>query len=113
MVLLPVTGHPERLDRDAMKYLPEVLGRKETNWSYEKEVRLYASLEEQDRDGECYIEIPKSAIREVYLGLRSDETTRMIAECIRTREQYRHLRIFKMIQHDSVFKLVPQEIVDG
>jgi hypothetical protein len=113
MVLLPVTGHPKRLDRYAMKYFPEVLGRKETNWSYEKEIRLYARLDEPDKDGEYYIEIPKSAVREVYLGLRSDEKTRTIAERIRTQEQYRHLRIFKMIQHDAAFKLLPQEIVHG
>ncbi|MCX5917210.1 MAG: hypothetical protein NTX30_11115, partial [Deltaproteobacteria bacterium] len=114
MVLLPVIGDPKKLnDEYAMKYFPEVLRRKETNWSYEKEIRLYARLQERDKDGQYYIEMPKSAIREVYLGLRSDETTRVIAERIRGREQYRHLRIFEMIRHETAFKLTPREIVDG
>ena len=113
MVLFPITGKPERLDAYAMKHFPEVLGRKQTDWSYEREVRLYGRLDEQDKDGEYYIQIPKSAIREVYLGLRSDESARANAESIKMREQYRHLRIFKMTKHDSAFKLVPQEIVDG
>jgi hypothetical protein len=113
MVLFPVTGHLGRLDEIAIKLFPEVLSRKETNWSYEKEIRLYASLDEPDNDEQYYIEMPRSAIREVYLGLRSDQTMRMTAEQIRGDEQYRHLRIFKMIQHESAFKLTPQEILDG
>jgi hypothetical protein len=112
MVLFPVTGKRETLDVYAMKHFPEVLGRKQTDWGYEKEVRLYARLDEQDKDGEYYIEIPKSAIREVYLGLRSDDTTTLKAKSIKMREQYRDLRIFKMTKHDSAFKLIPQEIVD-
>jgi len=113
IVLLPVTGCPARLDEYAIKCFRDVLGRKETNWSYEKEIRLYGSLEEQDKDGYYYIEMPKSAIREVYLGLRSDDTTRTTAEYIRKREDYRHVRIFKMLQHKSEFKLTPQEILYG
>jgi hypothetical protein len=73
MVLLPVTGHPARLDEYAAKCFREVLGRKETNWGYEKEIRLYGSLQEQEKDGHYYIEVPRSAIKEVYLGLRSDD----------------------------------------
>ncbi len=113
MVLLPITGHFESLDAYALKCFSEVLGRKETNWSYEKEIRLYARMDEQDKDGHYYIEMPKSAVREVYLGLRSDEATRKIAECIRGREQNGHLRIFKMTRHSNAFKLAPQEIIDG
>ena len=113
MVAFPVTGNPKRLDEIAMKSFPEVLSRKETNWSYEKEIRVYASLDKPDKDGQYYIEMPKSAIREVYLGLRSDQTMRMTVEQIRGHGQYRHLRIFKMIKHESAFKLTPQEILDG
>jgi hypothetical protein len=111
MVLFPVTGTPERLDQYAAKYIPEVVGRKESNWSYEKEIRIYTNLDEKDIDGNYYLKkIPASSIKEIYLGLRSDETTKLIAECIRQREEYKHLKIYKMGKHESAYKLKPQEI---
>jgi hypothetical protein len=110
MVLFPITGNLERLDQYATKYIPEVVGRKESNWSYEKEVRFYANLDEKDVDGNYYFKIPTSAIKEIYLGLRSDDTTKLIAACIKEKEEYKHLKIYKMIKHESAYKLTPQEI---
>ena len=111
MVLLPVSGHPAKLDEYATTCFREVVARKETHWGYEKEIRLYGILQEQDPDGNYYLTLPKSAIKEVYLGLRSDDTTIALAECIKQRDDYRHLRIFKMRRHESAFKLEPYELL--
>ena len=110
MVMLPVSGHPARLDEYAINCFREVVARKETRWGYEKEIRLYGTLQKQDPDGNYYLALPKSAIKEVYLGLRSDDTTRVLAECIKQRDEYRHLRIFKMHRHEKAFKLEPYEL---
>jgi hypothetical protein len=111
MVLFPVNGTPERLDQNATKYIPEVVGRKQSNWSYEKEIRIYTNLDEKDIDGNYYFnKIPDSSIKEIYLGLRLDETTKLIAEWIKQREEYKHLKIYKMGKHESAYKLKPQEI---
>ncbi len=110
MILFPVTGNLDRLDQYVAKYIPEVVGRKETNWSYEKEIRLYGTLDEKEADGHYYINIPGSSIKEIYLGIRSDETTELIAACIKKREEYKHLKIYKMTKHESTYKLIPQEI---
>lgn len=113
MVLFPVTGNHQRLDQYTAKYVPEVLGRKEAHWSYEKEIRLCGSLEDKDRDGHYYLNIPSSAIKEVYWGLRSDDTTRMIAASLKEREEYRHLKVYRMLRHESAYKLRPQEVLNG
>lgn len=110
MVLFPITGIPERLDQNTIKFIPEVVGRKESNWSYEKEIRIYIRLDEKDADGNYYFKIPASSIKEIYLGLRSDETTKLIADCIKQREEYKHLKIYKMRKHKSAYKLEPEEI---
>ncbi len=111
MVLFPFTGIPERLDQYVIKYIPEVVRRKQSNWSYEKEIRIYTDLDEKDIDGNYYLKkIPASSIKEIYLGLRSDETTKLIAECIKKMEEYKHLKIYKMGKHESAYKLKPQEI---
>ncbi|MGB7568285.1 MAG: DUF2971 domain-containing protein [Chitinivibrionales bacterium] len=110
MVLFPVTGNLDKLNQYTTKYVTEVLGRKETHWSYEKEVRLYVNLEEKDTDGHYYINIPCHAIKEIYLGLRSDDTLKMRASSLKEKPEYRHLKIFKMLSHKSAFKLTPQEI---
>lgn len=109
MVLLPVTATPEGLDQYE-EYIVNVLMTKESNWRYEKEVRLYVDLDEKDVDGNYYVKIPPSSIIEIYLGLRSDETTEIIAKSIKQRTGYRHLRIYKMKKHESSFKLVPEEL---
>lgn len=105
MVLLPVSS----ILKNANKYLegciPDLVRRKESNWRYEKEKRVYL-----DFNGE-YIELPASSIREIYLGLRSDEATKLTAECIKQREEYKHLKIYKMNKHKSAYKLVPEEII--
>ncbi len=112
MVLLPV---PTRSDipekrKQHEKLIKDVLSRKESNWGYEKEVRLYAKLNEKDKDGHYYFNIPPSSITEIYLGLRSPETTEIIAKSIKQRKEYNHLRIYKMDRHESAFKLVPKEL---
>jgi hypothetical protein len=113
MVLFPVTGNKQKLDQYAAKYVPEVLGRKETHWSYEKEIRLCGRLEDKDRDGHYYFNIPSRAIKEIYLGLRSDDTTRIEAVHLKERKEYRHLRVYKMLRHESAFELTPQELPNG
>jgi hypothetical protein len=110
MVLFPVPGSLDKLGQYAPKYIIEVLRRKETNWSYEKEIRIYGDLNEKEADGHYYINIPSSSIKEIYLGIRSDSMTELIASCIKKRDEYKHLKIFKMTKHASAYKLVPQEI---
>ena len=109
MVLLPVTTTPEKLEQ-YVKYIEHVLRRKESNWRYEKEVRLFVNLHEEDKDGYYYFDIPQSSITEIYLGLMSPETTEIIAKSIKQRKEYNHLRIYKMDRHESAFKLVPKEL---
>lgn len=113
MVLLPVPATPEKLGQYAEyyeKYIDDVLRSKESKWVYEKEVRLYANLNEKDEDGYYYFNILQSFITEIYLGLRSPETTEIIAKSIKQRKEYHHLKIYKMDRHESDFKLVPREI---
>jgi len=105
MVLFPVTGVIDNFNKNVMKYFREVLSRKETNWSYEKEIRLYVNLEKKD-----YIAIPASSIKEIYLGLRSSEDTKLLAKCIKQKDEYKHLIIFEMVRHESAYKLIPHEI---
>jgi hypothetical protein len=113
MVLLPVTGHIERLGQYAAKYIPEVLARKETHWGYEKEIRLCGRLEDPDADGHYYFDVPSQAIKEIYLGLRSNDETREDAIRLKERAEYRHLRIYKMNRHESAYALTPQELSNG
>ncbi len=110
MVLFPVTGRLDNLEQYTTKYIPEVLGRKETNWSYEKEIRIYGDLNEKEADGHYYINIPILCIKEIYLGISSDSTTELIASCIKKRDEFKHLKIFKMTKHASAYKLTPQEL---
>lgn len=113
-VLIPITGIPDRMDQNAEKFIPEIVQRKESNWGYEKEMRVYATLDEIDSDGHYYFKgIPTSAIKEVYLGFRSDDTTKLIANCLRKKLEYKHLKIHEMHKHETAFKLVPKEINSG
>jgi hypothetical protein len=113
MVLFPVTGNQEKLEQYTAKYIPEVLARKETHWSYEKEIRLCGRLKDKDRDGNYYLKIPRPAIKEIYLGLRSDDKARMEAAYLKEKNEYRHLRIYRMLQHESAFELTPQELLNS
>jgi hypothetical protein len=109
MVCLPVTGNYEKLNQYE-KYFSDVVSRKESKWVYEEEVRLYVRLDEKDEDGNYYVSIPASSIKSVYLGLRSDGMTKFVLESFKQREEYRHLKIYKMVKHDTAFKLKPEEI---
>lgn len=113
MVLLPVPATPDKLGQYAEyyeKYIDDVLRSKESKWVYENEVRLYANLNEKDKDGYYYFDIPQSSITEIYLGIRSPETSEIIAKSIKQSKEYHHLKIYKMDRHESDFKLVPREI---
>lgn len=88
----------------------DIIFQKETKWSYEQEVRVYVLLKEKESDGHYYIELQPSAIREIYLGLRADEMTMILAKAIKQREGYHHLKIFKMKLHDKNYGLIPEEI---
>jgi hypothetical protein len=109
IVCLPVIGIFEKLNQYE-RLFSEVVSRKESNWAYEKEIRLYIRLKEKDEDGNFYIKIPASSIKSVYLGLRSTEMTKFVAESFKQREKYRHLKIYKMFRHDTAFKLKSGEI---
>jgi hypothetical protein len=104
MVLFPVTGIIEKFNKYVIKYIPEVISRKESNWSYEKEIRLYAMRKQQNADGIYYYKIPSSSIKELYLGLNSDKNIQLRAESLKQREEYKHLKIYKMTNHESAFK---------
>jgi hypothetical protein len=109
-VLLSVADRIEENEEYGTAYFHEVLGRKETNWSYEKEIRLFGELNEEEADGYYYTDIPSSSIKEIYLGLRSDSKTELIASDIKNRDEYKHLKIFKMTKDKDVYKLTPKEI---
>ena len=104
MLLFPLRASIE----DYEKGFKDVLGRKESGWCYEEEVRIYAELKEQDKDGNYYVEIPPSSIREIYLGLRSPETS--IAKALKKKKEFRHLKIFKMEKSTKEYKLIPRLI---
>ncbi len=110
MVLLPITSYEEDFDQNFLKYLREVLSRKETMWAYEKEIRLYVDLHEKDIDGYYYIDIQASSIKEIYLGLRSSGETRLLAKRITQKDEYKHLKIYEMVMHESAYKLLPKEL---
>lgn len=110
MVLLPITFYKEDIDENIYKLIPEILRRKETKWSYEKEIRLIGNLNEKEEDGHYYIDIPSSSIKEIYLGLRSSDETELLAMCIKQKDEYRHLKLYKMVRHESAYQLVPKEI---
>ena len=91
------------------KCFKEIISQKEPNWSYEKEVRVYVLLKEKDPDGHYYIELHPSAIKEIYLGLRADEMTKILANAIREREEYQHLKLYQMKKQDKYYGLIPEE----
>lgn len=110
IVLFPITGIDANLKQNVKKFIHEILSRKHTNWGYEKEIRIYGELKEKATDGHYYFDIPSSSIKEIYLGMRSDSTTELIATCLKKRDEYSHLKIFKMTKHPSAYKLIPKEI---
>lgn len=110
IVLFPITGIKEKFDSYVKKYIPEVIGRKETHWNYEKEVRLYGTLDQKDQDGFYYMEVPRISIKELYLGLKSDASSEMLAVCLKKRDEYKHLSVFKMTKAKNAFKLIPKEV---
>jgi hypothetical protein len=112
MVLIPVNSQREKFDQNGLEYIREVIARKESKWSYEKEIRFYIELKDKDADGHYYFEIPASSIKEIYLGLRSSEYTKLVAKCIKQREEYQHLKIYQMVKDESAYKLNPEEILD-
>ncbi|MDD5771934.1 MAG: DUF2971 domain-containing protein [bacterium] len=103
---LPIGRLRERFKKDFI----DVLKRKETKWGYETEVRILWKLDDVDSDGNYYYTIPITSIKEIYLGLRSDEKVEIIAKSIKQREEYNHLKIYKMILSKTDYKLVPKEI---
>ena len=105
VVLFPVIADPKKIEQ-YKKYFLGVINRKETQWGYEKEVRVCTDLDEKD----IYHTIPASSIKEIYLGLRSHETTEIIAKSIKQRDEYKHLRIYKMYKHESAYKLISKEL---
>lgn len=110
MVCLPITGIFSKLGQYVAKYIMDMLSRKESNWAYEREIRLYVRLEEKNENGNYYVNIPTSSIKSIYLGLRSDGMTEFVAESFKRREEFRHLKIYKMVRHDTAFKLISEEI---
>ncbi len=113
MVMLPYTASipmSKQVEKEYEKRFRIVMGRKESGWSYEEEVRIYAELKEQDKDGNYYVEIPPSSIREIYLGLRSPETSEIIARALKQKKEFRHLKIFKMEKSTREYKLIPRLI---
>ena len=108
MVLLPVADLD--FNKNIIKYIPDALSRKETKWSYEKEIRLYGYLEEIDEDRQYYVDISPLAIKEIYLGLRSSQETKLRAKIFKQSNEYQHLIICEMKKHEKAFKLIPREI---
>lgn len=108
MFLWPVNIKFEESKHGMM--LKNVMEIKEHGWSYEKEIRTYVSLDEIDDDGNYYYNISPSSIKEIYLGLRSKEETKIIAESLLCRYQYKHVKLYIMEKHDSTFKLVAKTI---
>ena len=105
MVLFPIIANQKNIKQHE-KFFLEAINRKETKWGYEEEVRIFANLDKEDN----HHTIPASSIKEIYLGLRSHETTEIIAKSIKQRDEYKHLRIYKMYKHESAYKLIPKEL---
>jgi hypothetical protein len=91
--------------------IQDVIRRKETHWKYEEEVRAYFRLDEKDADGNYYVKLLPSSVKEIYLGLRAHETARIIAEAIKQRREYQHVKLYQMRKHDRTYKLTPEEIM--
>ncbi len=112
MVLFPYTASIPMMSKQVMKEyekgFKDVLGRKESGWCYEEEVRVFEELEEQDKDGNYYVKIPPSSVREIYLGLRSPETSEIIARALKQKKEFRHLKIFRMEKSTKEYKLIPR-----
>ena len=112
MTLFQVSGIRKRIDQNALKCFHETIRRKQTDWSYEKEVRIYLDLDENDKDRDSYFKkIPASSIREIYLGLGTNETSVSKAKNYKQKEEYKHLKLYRMNRHKSEYKLVPKEIL--
>ncbi len=105
MVLFPITASPKNIYQYD-KCFQDVISRKEESWGYEKEVRFFRNYDKEDE----YYVIPASSIREIYLGLRSHETAEIVAKSIMQRDEYKHLKIYKMDIDESAYKLVPKEL---
>ncbi len=114
MVLLPYTASipiiSKRAREEYERKFREVLGRKERNWYYEQEVRLLASLDEQDPDGNYYVEIPPSSIKELYLGIRATKISEIVAKALKHKAEFKHLKIYRMEKSFKAYKLLPKEI---
>jgi hypothetical protein len=110
MISMPITGMPDKFNEYTEKAILDMMERKETNWGYERETRLYVQLKEKYHDGHYYVKIPSSCVKSIYMGLRSDEMSIFIAKSFKEKEEYKHLKLYKMKKHDTAFKLVADEI---
>lgn len=105
MVLFQITASPKNMYKYD-KCFQDVISRKEESWGYEKEVRFFRDYNKEDE----YYVIPASSIKEIYLGLRSHETTEIVAKSIKQRDEYKHLKIYKMEIDESAYALIPKEL---
>jgi hypothetical protein len=109
-VQLPVHADPRKI-KVFEPLIKSTLHRKEIKWKYEEEVRIYVGIDEKDVDGNYYYNgVPPESIREIYLGLRSPETTEIVAKDLDRRPHFSHLKVFKMDVSDDEYKLVPRPI---
>lgn len=109
MPLLPVMLDQEKFLEYANKHILDSLARKQSNWSYEKEVRLYVGLNEESTDGYYYKDIPSTAIREIYLGLEASDDAIQRVKNISQRCEYKDLKIYRMERHPSAYKLIAKK----
>lgn len=84
--------------------------RKYIQWEYESEIRLIASLDKKDIDGEYYIDIKPEMIKMIYLGCRSDSYLEKIVKIIREKEEFTHISLFKMDRSYSHFRLIEVKV---
>ncbi len=114
-ILFPYTASipisPE-IEKEYEEKFLKVMGRKERNWCYEREVRIYGGLDEAASDRNFYIDIPSHSIKKLYLGLNSTEDTLEKAKKMKRRRKYNHLKIFRMKRSQKAYKLIPNEIRD-
>jgi hypothetical protein len=108
-VRMPVFANPEKIDLYE-SHIRNALHRKEKMWEYESEVRFYINLNEKSSDGQYYKHISAESIKEIYLGLRANETTEIIAKEISKRSNFKHLKVLQMSLHPDKFELVPNPV---
>ncbi len=115
--LMPVTYTAKRLKPDmaaieaggdvAEEQMRQMLTTKFSHWRYENEHRLFATLEEKDKNGLYFFGFCKQlALREVIVGCKSTISRAELAEALG--DMARHVEVIKARRAFQTFRVVRQ-----